>query len=171
MNVAIIVAIVAFVSTLVGAIIGATTTYTLAVRRAREDRERDDRNHAVEVKRAARSIDAELMWIRAAASNWAEERRWTNPSVPLLSLSTEARQKYLDAMAPDLSDEAWLAITFALQAAESIRMIVGMPKDRANAVPDDVAEMFVPLITKIDRGRLSLAPYHFDSNQLDTSTR
>jgi hypothetical protein len=165
MNVPIVVAMVALASSIVGATIGAATTYILAVRRAREDRERDDRNHAVEVRRAARSIDAELMWIRAAANSWIEEKRWTNPSVPLLSLSTEARQRYLDAMAPDLSDEAWLAITTALQAAESIRLVVGMPKDRALAVPDDVAESFIPLLAKIDRGRLCLAPYYFDSNQ------
>jgi membrane protein YqaA with SNARE-associated domain len=58
MNVAIIVAIVALVSTIIGATIGAITNYTLAVRLERSDRERDKRNHAVEVKRAARLLSS-----------------------------------------------------------------------------------------------------------------
>lgn len=171
MNVAIIVAIVALVSTIVGATIGAATNYILAVRREREDRQRDDRNHAVEVKRAARSIDQELLWARAAANSWVEEKRWSSPAVPLLSLSTEARQKHLDTIAADLSDEAWTSVTGALQAADSIRVILGMPRDRAIAIPDDVVESFVPLLKNIDKGRRGLAPYQLDLQAAGKSTQ
>ena len=171
MNVAIIVAIVALVSTIVGATIGAATNYTLAMRREQADKERDDRNHAVEVKRAARSIDAELLWARAAANHSVEEKRWSSAAVPLLSLSPEARQKYLDTIAPDLSDEAWMSITIALQAAETIRVILGTPRDPAIAIPDDVAESFVPLLTNIDKGRRSLAPYQLDIQAAGKSTQ
>jgi hypothetical protein len=51
---AITVAVVALLSTALGAAIGAFTTYVLAVRRERPERERDSRVHAVEVSRAAR---------------------------------------------------------------------------------------------------------------------
>jgi hypothetical protein len=162
MNVAIVVAIVALVSTIVGAAIGAWTTYLLAVRRERAEKEKDDRDHAVEVKRAARSIDAELLWVRAAADRWVKEKTWASKAVPLFSLSNEARQKYLDTIAPDFSDEAWTFVTNALQAAETIRVINGMSWDRTAAIPDDIAETFVPLLTSIDKGRVGLAPYQLD---------
>jgi hypothetical protein len=59
-NTAILVAIVAFVSTILGATIGPVTNHILAVRRARADRDKEKREHAVEVKRAARLLDSEL---------------------------------------------------------------------------------------------------------------
>lgn len=163
MNVAIIIAIVALVSTIVGATIGAATTYILAVRRERADRQRDDRNHAVEVKRAARSIDQELLWAQTAANYMVDNKRWSSPVVPVPSLSTEARQKHLDTIAADLSDEAWTSVTTALHSADSIRAILGTPRYeavRAIGIPDDVAEGFVPMITRLDKGRRDLAPYH-----------
>ena len=76
MSTAIVVAIVALMSTIVGATIGAATNYALAVRRERADRERDSRNHAIEVKRAARLIDAELVRGHAAAQICVEKRHW-----------------------------------------------------------------------------------------------
>lgn len=178
MDVAIFVAIVALVAAILGATIGAGTNYILAVRRERAGRERDDRNHAVEVKRAARLIDLELMWVwiaagwvRAAANQRIEEKRWSSAAVPLLPLSTEARQKYIDTIAPDLSDEDWTSVTIALQAAETIRVILGIPGDRAIAVPDDVAESLVPLLTNINKGRLGLAPYQLDFQAAGKSTQ
>ena len=177
MDMAILVAIVALMATILGATIGAGTNYILAVRRERADRERDDRNHTVEVKRAARLIDSELLWIlyaatwvRAPANQRIEEKRWSSAAVPLLPLSTEARQKYICTIAPDLSDESWMSVTIALQAAEAIRVILGMPGDRAIAIPDDVAESLVPLITNIDKGRRGLAPYQLDIQAAGKST-
>jgi len=164
-------AIFGLIGVIVGGIITAGSTYLLDRRRERTERERDKRNHALEVKRAARSIDSELSWARAAAHSWADQKRWTSPVVPLLSLSTEARQKYVDTIAPDLSDEAWLSVTFALQAVETIRVILAMPRDLAIAIPEDVAESFVPLITSIDEGRRGLAPYHLDFHATGKSTQ
>jgi hypothetical protein len=60
MNTTIIVAIVGVVSTIVGGVIGAATTYAFAVRRETVDVMKERRNEAIEVKRAARLIDAEL---------------------------------------------------------------------------------------------------------------
>jgi hypothetical protein len=170
MNVAIIVAIVALASTIVGASIGAATNYILAVRRERAEKEKEDRGHAVAVKRAARLIDSELAWARATANHCIEEKRLGRATTPLLPLSTDARQKHLDTIASDLSDGAWTGVTIAMQAAETIRMIVQMQQDRAMVLPDDVVESIVPLRTNIDNGRLGLAPYHLGSQVLDNST-
>lgn len=141
------------------------------MRRERADRERYDRNHAVEVKRAARLIDQELVRAWAVANSWVEEKRWSSPAVPLLSLSIEARQKYLDTIAADLSDEAWTSVTGALQAADTIRVIRGMPRNRATAIPDDEVKLYVPLLKNIDKGRRGLAPYQLDLRAAGKSTR
>lgn len=173
MNVTIVVAIVALVSTIVGATIGAVTTYILAVRLEREDKARDDRNHAVEVRRAARLLGEELSWIRTELNDWAKNKRWSKATtLALRTLSTEARQKYIDIIAPDLSDAAWASVTFALRAAESMRVIrSSVPPDLSIAIPDDVAETFAPLIKDIEEGRLALAHFGMDLDALGRSTR
>ena len=162
MNVPIIVAIVALVSTTLGAVIGAATTYTLAVRRERADKEIDIRRHALEVKRAARVLDAELLWVRAAASYWIETKTWSEQSTPLLSLSSDARQQYLDTIAPDLTDQEWRHLVVAFHSAEQIRVTAASPIDRSVPISSDMAELFIPLLSNVDKGRNSLAPYEFD---------
>src|SRR2546422_6635775 len=117
MNTAIIVAIVALVSTIVGATIGAATNYVLAVRRERADERRDSRDHAIEVKRAARLIDLELKLAQSLADISIEKRYWVEDA----ELSTEAWQKYRGTIAPDLSNQAWHAVTIAFLAAEHIK--------------------------------------------------
>jgi hypothetical protein len=162
MDVTIIVAIVALVSTIIGATIGAATTYVLAVRREHADREIESRKHAIEVKRAARLIAEELTWNKIEVKQWVEKKKWSNTDVPLRSLSTEAREKYIDTIAPELSNAAWLSVTCALRAAESMRVINRVPRDRAVAIPDDVAMSYIPLITDMDVGCRALAPFEFD---------
>jgi len=105
MSVAIIVAIVAFVSTIMGATIGAATTYVLAVRRERADRMTDERHHAVDVRRAGRLVDSELMWAAAAANHCIEEKRLGMARTPVLPLPIEVRLKCLETIASDLSNE------------------------------------------------------------------
>ena len=93
------------------------------------------------------------------ANSCVEKKTWPDPNVPpLLSLSTEARQKYLDAIAPNLPSEAWLSVAIALHAADAIKMTMGKIKDRTMAIPDDVAEKFLPLIEAMEKGRRALAP-------------
>lgn len=109
MDTAIIVAIVALVSTVVGATIGAATTYVLAARRERVDLETERRNHAVEVKRAARLLDLELRKAQALADIAIGKGYWIEDA----ALSTEAWEKYLGVIAPELSDDAWNAVIMA----------------------------------------------------------
>jgi hypothetical protein len=99
---AIIVAVVALVSTIVGATIGAVTNYVLAVRRERADSDKDNRSHAIEVRRAARLIDAELLQAQAAAGICIEKKHWWSGDVQ--PLATEAWKKYSAIIAVDLSD-------------------------------------------------------------------
>jgi hypothetical protein len=163
MNVAIIVAIVALVSTIIGATIGAITNYTLAVRLERSDRERDKRNHAVEVKRAARLIDVELSRAEAAARICVEKRHWWGGDVA--QLSTDAWQKYSGSIAPDLSDQAWLAVMVAIEAVDHIRTARAIAVDaglEARPISDTTANALALMLRDIKLGRAALDPFGRD---------
>jgi hypothetical protein len=155
---AILVAIVALVSTITGATIGAATNYLIA----RSDRVRDDRLHAIKVKRAARLIDAELTRAEAAAEIAIEKRHWWSTDVP--DLSTEVWRKYSGTIAADLSDLAWQALILANESVDNIRSA------RANAVEaglvavdisDEIAATLARMRSDLTRGRDALAPYSY----------
>jgi hypothetical protein len=158
MNTAIIVAIVALVSTIVGAAIAAATNYLLAARRERADREIDSHSHAIEVKRAARLLDMELAKAQALADISIRKRYW----VAGAELSTEAWQKYGGTIAPDLSNLAWHAITVAFLAVEHIEgsralYVGGALHDRP--ISDGNAEGVAPMLRDVTLGREALAPF------------
>ena len=158
MNTAIIVAIVALVATIIGATIGAITNYVLAVRRERADTQRDNRNHAIEVKRAARLLDRELSLVRSLANISIEERYWVQD----VELSTEAWQKYGGTIAPDLSNQAWHAVTIAFLAVEHIKAsralyLSSVLRDRP--ISDEHAEKIAPMLKDVALGREALAPF------------
>jgi hypothetical protein len=165
MNTAILVAIVALVSTIVGATIGAATNYVLAVRRERADAERDSRNHAIEVKRAARLIDFELAKAQALAAMSIEKRRWVDADDA--ELSTEAWQKYGGTIAPDLSNRDWHTVTIAFVAVEHIKgsraLYIGGDL-RERPISDGNAEGVAPMLRHVTLGREALAPFVWDPN-------
>jgi hypothetical protein len=155
---AILVAIVALVSTITGATIGAATNYLIA----RSDRVRDDRLHAIKVKRAARLIDAELTRAEAAAEIAIEKRHWWSTDVP--DLSTEVWRRYSGTIAADLSDVAWGALIVANESVDNIRSA------RANAIEaglvavdisDEIAATIARMRSDLTRGRDALAPYSY----------
>lgn len=116
MDTAIIVAIVALVSTIVGATIGAATTYVLAARGERVDRGIESGNHAIEVKRVARLLDLELHKAQGLPELAISKRYWVADTV----LSTEAWEKYGSVVAPDLSNVAWNDVFIAFLAVGHI---------------------------------------------------
>jgi hypothetical protein len=147
-------------STIIGATIGAATTYVLAVRRERADKERDSLNHAIEVKRAARLIDAELVRAQAAAFICVEKRYWWPGDVP--PLSTEMWQKYSAAIAPELTLQAWRAVLTAIEAVDNIRMAREVTVEsglEAKAISDTTAETLTPMLRDLKLGSDALAPF------------
>jgi hypothetical protein len=158
MDTAIIVAIVALVSTIVGATIGAATTYVLAARRERVDRQIERRNHAIEVKRAARLLDLELRKAQALADIAINKRSW----VVDVGLSTEAWEKYAGVAAPDLSDAAWNAVTIAFLAIEHIegaRAFYQASVLNDRPISDNTAGTIAPMLRDVTLGREALAPF------------
>jgi hypothetical protein len=165
---AIVVAIVALLATILGATIGAITNYVIAVRRDRAERDRDDRNHAIEVKRAARLIDAELSRAVAAANMCVEQRSWWNDGYDARDLSTEAWQKYSGTIAADLSNEAWLAITIAIEAVDDLKVVRNVclssnAVKKPKPIEDSIADLLSPRLRDIKRGRDALIPFVSDS--------
>jgi hypothetical protein len=165
MNTAIVVAIVALVSTIVGAAIAAATNYLLAARRERADREADSRSHAIEVKRAARLLDMELAKAQALADISIRKRYWVDGA----ELSTEAWQKYGGTIAPDLSNLAWHSVTVAFLAVEHIEgsrvlYVGGALHDRP--ISDGNAEGVAPMLRDVTLGREALAPFVWDDPRL-----
>jgi hypothetical protein len=167
-----LVAIVALVSTITGATIGAATNYLLAARKERSDRARDDRLRAIKVKRAARLIDAELTRAEAAAEIAIERRHWWSTDVP--DLSTEMWRKYSGTIAAHLSDEAWAAMIVALESVDNIRSA------RANAIEaglgavdisDTIAATLAPMRSDLTRGRDALAPLSYGAPSILAVTR
>lgn len=160
---------------LLGVVVGGAITfgasYFLDEKRAERERQREDREHRREVRRAARLIALELSWMRAVADSCVKNKEWPNPDVPVPSLSTEARQKYLDAIASNLSSDVWLSVTIAIQSVDTFKRIFGKRRDRAIAVPDDVVESFVPLVANIDKGRFGLAQHESDFNAAPVTLR
>jgi hypothetical protein len=157
---AIIVAIVAFVSTIVGASIGAATTYLLAKRRERADRDKENRDHTIEVKRAARLMDVELAKAQALVDVAYRKRYW----VVEAELSIEAWQKYGGTIAPDLSNQAWLAVMIAFQAVEHIKgaralYLSGVLRDLP--ISDKSIEGIDVMQRDVTRGREALAPFAY----------
>jgi hypothetical protein len=155
---AIIVAIVAFVSTVLGASIGAVTNYILARRLERADRDKENRDHAVEVKRASRLVDQELARAQALAAISIEKRYW----VLDVELSTEVWQMHCGTIAPYLSDEAWHAVTIAFQAVEHIKgakalYLAGVLRELP--ISDECAKGVDVMKKDVNRGREALVPY------------
>ncbi len=164
MSTEVLVAIVALVSAILGATIGAATTYVVAVREERAAIERETRSHATEVKRAARLIDTELLRAHAAAAICVEKRHWWSGDVQ--PLSTEAWQKHSGTIAADLSDKAWGELIVAVEAVDHIRdardrwVKAGLPLDPIN---DANVEQLRPMLRDITRGRAAIAPFASDS--------
>ncbi|HXN20138.1 MAG TPA: hypothetical protein VN875_17500 [Candidatus Binatus sp.] len=168
MSTAIIVAIVAFVSTTLGATIGAVTNYVLAVRRERSERDQDRRARAIEIKRAVRLIDLELVRAQALASMAIKKRYWVpNPDA---ELSTDAWQKHDGTIAPYLSDQAWNAVTVAFMAVEHIKgsraLYLAGPL-RELPISDENAAGVDPMLKDVTLGREALASFAFNQEEIE----
>lgn len=153
-------AIFGLLGVLLGGIITAGSAYLLDRRRERADREREIRNHAIELKRAARLIDFELLRAQSAASICVEKRRWWSGDVS--PLSTEAWQKNSSIIAPHLSDQAWGGVTTAVEAVDHIaqaRELAFELGQVAEAVSDGTSERIAPMLRDLKLGRGAIAPF------------
>jgi hypothetical protein len=142
-------------------VITASSNYLLERKRERAISQRESRNQAIEIRRAARLIDAELLRARAAASIAIKKKHWW---IPDAKLKTEAWEKYGSVMAPVLSYGGWLAVVRAVLAIDDLSLD-RLPGD----IPDSTVEL-VPMLQDIEAGLNALAPFVFDVPPLQTES-
>jgi hypothetical protein len=80
------------------------------------------RDRAIELKRAARLISAELLRFQVAAGNIVEGKDWDS----VMELTTEAWKSHRDIITPGLSYSDWSAVLTAVHAAENLLTLKGM---------------------------------------------
>jgi hypothetical protein len=121
-NITLAVGIISAISGLVGVIVGgiitAVSNYLLYQKREKTERKRDRRKRVIEIKRASRLIDADLSWAQAAAKICVEKRHWWSAFSP--PLSVEGWQQYRGIIAPELSNNAWVAVFVAVEAVHHL---------------------------------------------------
>jgi hypothetical protein len=161
LKVAIIGGVFLLVATLVGAFITTGFNYFLYRMRERAERERENRKRAIEIRRACRLIDAELLRADVAARICVEEKRWWNPTI---QLTTEAWQNYSGIVSPESSYTDWVAVMVAVQAVDNLRSGRDIAfKDRlSDDIADMTAEQIVPVLMDIERGRRALTQFTLD---------
>ena len=98
------------------------------------------------------------------------KRYWAAGAV----LSTEAWQKYGGVIAPELSDDAWNALTIAFVAVEHIegsRAQYESSPLRDSPISDNGAKGVAPMLTDVTLGREALAPLARDDRALPQGRR
>jgi uncharacterized membrane protein YccC len=154
-NTPLLVGIVAFVGTLLGALIGAVTNYFIA----RQKQKLDDRKDALEVKRAARLIQMELLLGFGTIQDTVSQRRYN-----MSKADNSNWLKYAHVLAPVLSDDEWVKICVAETSFELILSMRKMAHDNGRENDDlgDLAEAFKRDIANMDAGLDSLKKWHQD---------
>ncbi len=146
------------------AIVSAVVTYIAGLKMQRDRWCREDqitsRDRAIELKRAARLISAELLRFQVAAGNFVETKDWYS----VAELTTEAWKNHRDIIAPGLSDSDWSAVLIAVQAAENLLTLKGMvPGNQTVDISEGTSEVILRILRDIEAGRSSLAPYVRDT--------
>lgn len=134
---------------IIGGIITAGSNYFLDRRRERAAKEREERERAIEIERAARLIDIEMLRAAASITLLIRNKRW-----PSTKLQTEVWQKYSPVIAPALSYADWLVMVRAVIAIDSIDWNA-FPEGQ---VSEELVEAVVPLSKDIMAGVHVLSP-------------
>ena len=153
--------VVGSVVTIVGAIVGAISTHIAGLKMQRESWRREDqvasRTHAIEVNRAARLIEEELVRAHAAAAICVNQQKWWSSD---MQLTTEAWENYKATIATELSYTDWHALSSAVLAVQGLSRIRG---NQTGDISAELAEQIVPTLTDIEAARRSLAPLTQDT--------
>jgi hypothetical protein len=178
----------ALAAVLLGAIITGAVTFWVARRKERADMAAERYRHVVEVRRAARLIDADLAIAETAARTSIESRKWWYASQTLTSKGWQQRR---DVIASEMSESAWKSVMVAGIAIDDLQSSrddilriyrAQMAIDPATAdvvkaadalgldfawttpaqIPDDQVARIEPILKHLQAGRAALAPLTAD---------
>ena len=112
-------AIIGLLGVLLGGLITVISNYLLAVRQDRAARKKQEHNNLVEALKAARIIEAELMYGYATGIAMIDSATWyeTHP------LTSDEWRKYLDTLSTQLSYNNWMTVIRAVQAVIGLSQI------------------------------------------------
>lgn len=131
-------------------------------RRERAISQRESHNYAIEIRRAARLIDAELLRARGAARMVIKDKRWW---IPDTKLKTDAWQTYSAIIAPVLSYADWVLVMKVVLAIHDLSL------DRLTGeLSDTTVKNLVPMLNDIEAGVQALTPYVLDDLPLGKSS-
>ena len=158
----ILVALVGVGSTIIGAAIGATTSYLVARRNERTSEKRDAANRLTEMKRAARLVHAELLRLETAAATSIESGIWYDPQIA--KLSTDVREKYSPILAPELTYDSWLTLLVAYENVGHMASILGSLNNSGqerNAISRQHLEHLERVLKEARSAKSALASYTY----------
>jgi len=167
---------------IVGALITGVFGYVNLRTRNRADARAESRREDMAVHRAARLIDADLLFAETAARICVEKKHWWSTD---RRLTSEGWQQYRDVIASKLQWADWLAVMVAVEAVGHLQgsrdgalkiQLAEMaidPKSRdivaaANAlgldiadpnatIPDSTVKQIEPMFADLQKGRAALA--------------
>jgi hypothetical protein len=103
---------------IVGGLITAGSSYLLDERRSKREREREEQNRLIEIKRAARLIDLDLLTATAYATlAFKNDRYWSSTDSPL---KIKAWDDYAAVLAPAASSDVWNKIRLGINAVQHL---------------------------------------------------
>ena len=127
----------------VGGLITAVSSYLLDEKRGEREREREERNRSIEIKRAARMIDADFSLAEAYANVALEGNRyWSSTDA---HLEFEGWDDYAAILAPAVSSDVWFKIRAGTEGVKTLNDFREM--DASHTVGT------VPLSTNIERSQ------------------
>jgi hypothetical protein len=155
MNVPILVAIIAFVGTIVGGTIVTAGNYFLARMREQTEAARAAEIQAGELKMAARLIASELQQDYLTVEYYVKERRWWRPDE---ELSTEAWKGYKHLLAPHLPYDAWDNVAHAVINANQANALFSLSRPD-NIFLEGTVTTLTLLAQNMRKGHVGLMPY------------
>jgi hypothetical protein len=129
---------------IVGGFITGDASYLLDERRSKRQQQREERARGIEIKRAARIIDADLSTAAASAMFACKrDRYWDSADSPL---KLRGWDDYGAILAPAVSSDAWSKILIGIQAVRDLNEYRGLD------APAAVGNPFPPLSPPLKPG-------------------
>jgi hypothetical protein len=141
-------ALIGLAGVLIGSVISVGANFVTAVRKERADVRLAKRNTAIEMRKAARLVSADLSLAIALAQQVARNSKWWNPEV---EPTNKAWGKFREVIAPLLDYDDWHSLRVATEAVDILRVLKVVSEQRVQ-FPADVAKFIDPVVNHLEVG-------------------
>ena len=142
-----------FLGVIVGGLITAGSSYLLEKQREDRERWREDRIRTVNIKTAARLIELDFRFANTYVKLTVQNKGW--PTILKEPPSFQNWEKYCAFLAPELSQQDWIALVVAARSGVHIKNRFERDQLRGNIVMSDeeVAHLAKVFLEPINEGR------------------